>query len=123
MNNVGFQHLDINDRYAKRVGDPGGFCAVWSVWYTDMRLKYYSMDRKKLIKRLIKSIMLQNLSFKIIIRNYTAEITTLRDKYLHEGDISVNDILNNEYTDEQYHLVISGLKKTLADLGSKIYRQ
>jgi len=37
---VGFQLLDIFESNRKKIGDPGGFCALWAIWYVDMRLTY-----------------------------------------------------------------------------------
>ena len=63
------------ERKTKKIGDPGGFCALWSIWYTDMRLTYPDYDRKILADKLLKDIRSEGLSFKNLIRNYSLNIT------------------------------------------------
>ena len=50
---IGFQLLDIFENNKKKIGDPGGFCALWAIWYVDMRLTYQEYDRKKLVGLLL----------------------------------------------------------------------
>jgi ankyrin repeat protein len=114
---IGFQLLEYQERFKnKKIGDPGGFCAAWSIWYADMRIKYANIDRKDLIKQLIKKIKISNVSFKNMIRNYSENITKLRDTYLAKADIEINDWLNDEYSDvqlknfhEELYMVIKSL--------------
>src|SRR5690606_7824552 len=84
----------------KYIGDPGGFCVVWSIWYVDNRLTYYDVDRKTLINEMIRSIDKQNISYKELIRNYSINITQLRDKILKKSNLTIN-----EYTEEQIYEV------------------
>ena len=37
---ISFQLLDIIERKKRKIGDPIGFCALWSIWYVDNRIKY-----------------------------------------------------------------------------------
>ena len=51
---IGFQLLETYDHYkTKKIGDPGGFCAVWCIWYSFMRVKYSMLSRRKLTTKLI----------------------------------------------------------------------
>lgn len=98
---IGFQLFDSNERNKKRIGDPGGFCALWSLWYTDMRLTYPEMDRRKLVKSLIKNIKNNHRSFKDVIRNYSKNIISIRDELLQSAKMDVNDWMNDNYTEDQ----------------------
>jgi len=100
---IGFQQLELIEHYkTRKIGDPGGFCSAWSIWYADMRLNYPNITREQLVINLIQSIKEKNQSFKNLIRGYTSEITALRDKYLLMANIEINDWINDNYTQEQF---------------------
>lgn len=106
---IGFQLMDVAERKKKKIGDPGGFCALWAIWYVDMRLTYRDMDRKTLIKHMISSIKSQNISFKNLIRNYAKNIIDIRDLVLNRAGIDINDWLNDQFTDAQIDIILKEL--------------
>ena len=110
---IGFQYLDVYESKTKKIGDPGGFCALWSIWYTEMRLKYPDIERNALVSKLLKEIKMMNVSFKNLIRNYSINITKIRDDIFDKIGITINDWLNDQYTDEQYKEVINQVTKLL----------
>lgn len=113
---IGFQIMESYETNKKRIGDPGGFCALWSIWYVDQRLTYYDMDRKELIKQLFKKIAVGGISYKNMIRNYSRNIIKHRDDILKKVNIDINDWLNNNYTNIQLDkimtMLIEEIKKT-----------
>lgn len=100
---IGFQILE--DEKCKKIGDPNGFCAVWCIWWTDMRLKYPNVKLFKLAKELITQIKLSNKSFKSIIRNYSQNIVEVRDSILKKHGLTIDDILNDKYDDTHLTLI------------------
>lgn len=108
---IGFQLLDVSERKKKKIGDPGGFCALWAVWYVDMRLTYKNLDRSSLIKQMITSIKSQNISFKNLIRNYASNIIDIRDNILAKAGIDINDWLNDQFNETQVTAVLKELGK------------
>lgn len=102
---IGFQSLDIINKNNKKIGDPNGFCSLWAIWYVDMRLTYKEIERTKLVNILINSIKTQNISFKNMIRNYSAEMISIRDNLLMSANLNINDWTNHEYTDEQHDVL------------------
>ncbi|ATZ80688.1 ankyrin repeat/calcium channel domain-containing protein [Bodo saltans virus] len=110
---IGFQLFDIVDKQHKKIGDPIGFCALWSIWYVDMRLSYHQIPRDKLVKILISIIKKENLSFKNVIRNYSADIVNIRDDLLKKSNLDINDWINNNYDREQYFDVLKNAKMLL----------
>jgi ankyrin repeat protein len=110
---IGFQIMDSQEEKQRRIGDPGGFCALWSIWYVDNRLTYHAYDRKKLIRSLFSTIKTQNISYRNMIRNYSRNIISERDKLLKSINIDINDWLNDNYTYSQ-------LDKFIATLASEI---
>lgn len=113
MPKIGFQLLDAIEENTSKIGDPGGFCALWSIWYADMRLIYSDIERADLVKELIKDIKTNNISFKNIIRNYSKNIVELRDKIFSGVGITINEWINDKMTKEQYIMIIAQLNKII----------
>jgi len=114
---IGFQLLESYDHYkTKKIGDPGGFCAVWCVWYINMRIKYNVLDRDKLIIKLIQKIKEENIPFKTLIRNYAKKVIDIRDEILVESNLDINDWLNSNYDQAVYDNFIINIKKKVVTL-------
>ena len=113
---IGFQKFDSFESYCSKISDPDGFCAVWVIWYIDYRLKYYDIDRKKLVKIMIKQLKENNISFKNIIRNYSQNIISLRDEILNKENIDINDWENNNITDKQFENITNNIVNLISKL-------
>ena len=114
---IGFQLLETYDHFkTKKIGDPGGFCAVWCIWYSYMRIKYDMLDNKKLVIKLIQKIKETNISYKNIVRNFAKKIIDIRDKYLLESKMDINIWLNGSYDLNLYNDLILNIKKLLINL-------
>jgi|694.fasta_scaffold128050_2 ankyrin repeat protein len=111
---IGFQYFDVYESKTKKIGDPGGFCALWSLWYTEMRLKYPDVDRKALVNKLLKEIKMSGVSFKNLIRNYSINITKIRDDIFDKSGITINDWLNDQYSESQYLEIIENITQLLS---------
>lgn len=99
---IGFQTLENTEvTVNKNIGDPNGFCTLWTIWYLDYRLQYPSEKPKKIVKNLIRQIKIINASFRSIIRNYSRKITDLRDSYLAKIKHNINDYINNRLSIEE----------------------
>jgi len=101
ISKISFQIMDSLENKNQRIGDPGGFCALWCIWYVDNRITYDIYDRKKLIKYLLSGVKSQNISYKNMIRNYSRNIITIRDELLKSANIDINDWINENYTNNQ----------------------
>ena len=99
---IGFQTLENAEiNMNKNIGDPNGFCTLWTIWYLDYRIKYINKKPYNVAKNLIKEIKINNFSFRDIIRNYSQKITNLRDEYLSKINRNVNAYLNNKLEPEE----------------------
>jgi hypothetical protein len=94
---IGFQSLEEYDT-TKRIGDPGGFCAAWCIWFAHQVLQYPDIPFDKLVKKLIIDIKSKNIKFRNLIRSFAEQITEIRTKILGQTDI--NDWINNTVTDK-----------------------
>lgn len=120
---IGFQIFDIGESKKKKIGDPMGFCALWSIWYVDMRLTYRELERKKIVDILIKTIKSKNISFKNMIRNYGNKIIEIRDNILKKANMTIDDWLNDQYTDMQVNLVLDEITKEVGLVTSYINKK
>jgi len=114
---IGFQLLESYNHYkTKKIGDPGGFCAVWCIWYINMRLKYTILSREKLVIKLIQKIKQENISFKNLIRNFAQKIIILRDEILELSNLDINQWINSTYEHIIYENLIINIKKMIISL-------
>ena len=109
---IGFQVLESMDKN-KKIGDPGGFCAVWCVWYSYMRIKYNTLDNKTLVTKLIFKIKEENIEFKTLIRKFAKNVIDLRDKVLIKNKIDINDWINSTYDKDKFKNIINDIQNLL----------
>lgn len=92
---IGFQKKEENNIQLKKgtakinLGDPGGFCASWILWYANLRFEYPNLKREKLIEKGKKIILKNKSSFRTFIRNYSEFINKKRSEILKN---MVNDV-------------------------------
>lgn len=111
--NVGLQILESYEYKNKKVGDPGGFCAVWNVWWIHMRLSHPKIPRNKLIKKFIKTIKQHNISFRNYIRDFSSVISTTRDNILSKSNIDINDFINEKYSSSDLESIINNINNII----------
>jgi len=96
---IGFQIYEtMEEDKCKKIGDPNGFCAVWCVWWAEQRVNKPSIKPIILCDELIKTIKLKNKSFRNMIRNYSSNISSMRDTYLAKYNLTIDDWMVNNYT-------------------------
>lgn len=114
--NIGFQILEnIEESKCKRIGDPNGFCGVWCIWWVYHRMKNINIPNNILPLELIKKIKMDNNSFKNIIRNFSQNITELRDSFLIKYKIDINNWMVGNVNEK----IINNLEKDIFNNISK----
>jgi ankyrin repeat protein len=99
---IGFQLLEsLETSKCKRISDPNGFCGVWCIWWIYQRMNNIKIEGWKLATEIIKQIKFDNQSFKTIIRNFSKNITDIRDSFLSKQKLDINDWIVGNYTEEQ----------------------
>lgn len=69
---MNLQALECLEKEIKDVKkDPYGWCAFWSIFYADMRMRYPNEDPKVLLDKSIKWFTTKNVKLTQFIRNYT----------------------------------------------------
>jgi len=100
---IGFQslsndHLLIN----KKIGDPGGYCLAWSLWYIEMRLTNLEYEPYEIIKLSmfkIKNLNKKENPFISFIRNYAYSLNENKNKLLTVMNIE-KEHFNNHIFDQ-----------------------
>ena len=113
---IGFQIIEINELKSDYIGDPNGFCALWCIWWVDMRLSNPNILRSKLVKQLNKELINNKISYKKLIRDYSQYIIDIRDKIFIKANTNINEWINDTILEKNIELlnfVISDNIKTL----------
>ena len=100
---------EILEQKKIKIGDPGGYCSSWSIWYASMVLKYPDLNKKKLILKLIYTFKVKQISLKDTIRYFTKDIIKIREQLFINTNIDINDWINNNYKLEQYNILINNI--------------
>lgn len=106
---LGFQYFDSEQYSVKHNFDPSGFCVLWCVFYSEHRIKYINISRKRLIKHLFREIK-QSGTFIKVIRNYSKSVTQVRNNILKESNIDINKWISGECTHNEIEQIINVLK-------------
>ena len=95
---IGFQALEnIMTSNCKKIGDPNGYCAVWCFWWIYQRIKYSHLDIKTIAEKLINQLKIDKINIPEMIRNFSNNISILRDEVLKKNNIDINDWINSNY--------------------------
>ncbi len=98
----GFQTLsDENNVLNQKMGDFGGYCLAWSIWYVEHKLNNMNIEPKDLIRKTLNRFMKMNTKPMEYIRNYANYINKFRLGYLKQLGIPEN-IISNEYFNNHY---------------------
>ena len=102
---IGFQIKEINELKNDYIGDPNGFCALWCIWWADIRLSNPNISRNKLVKQLTKELINGKYSYKKLIRDYSWYIIDLRDKFFIKANTNINEWINDTITEKNIDLL------------------
>ena len=96
---AGFQTIsNENNLSNQKVGDFGGFCLAWCIWYIESRINNINIEPKILVNKLISKLNTKNIKFSEYIRNYSHKINNCRIEYLLNIGID-KKMISNLYFD------------------------
>lgn len=102
----GFQTLsDENNDMNQKMGDFGGYCLAWSIWYVEHKMINLKVNPKDLIRKTLNRFMSMNIKPMEYIRNYANYISKFRIEYLKKIGIPEN-ITTNVYLSNMYVKII-----------------
>ncbi len=111
---IGFQTIEINELKADYIGDPNGFCALWCIWWVDMRLSNPNISRNKLLKQLNKELINNKYSYKKLIRDYSYLIVNVRDKLFTKANTNINEWINDSISEKNINLLNKNIKEEIS---------
>lgn len=113
---IGFQVKEISELKSDYIGDPNGFCALWCIWWADVRVSNPNIPREKLVKMLMKELINENYSFKKLIRDYSFYILEIRDNFLTKANTNINDWINDTIPQNNIDLLNNILIENIKDI-------
>jgi len=113
---IGFQTIEINELKSDYIGDPNGFCALWCIWWIDMRISNSNVSRTKLVKQLNKELINNKISYKKLIRDYSQYIVDIRDKIFIKSNTNINEWINDTIPEKNIELLNSVIVDTINSL-------
>lgn len=107
---IGFSILENIGSDCIKIGDPNGFCTVWCIWYCYQKLNSKDIHNEndlnltssndQFVNNLIRLLKLQNINFKDLIRNFSKNISQLRDRFLEKYNLDINDWISYNYSEK-----------------------
>lgn len=113
LQKIGFQIKEINEHDSDYIGDPNGFCALWCIWWVDLRLSNPDISRIKLFKQLNKELINGKYSYKKLIRDYSYYIIEIRDNILTKANTNINEWINDKISDKNINLLNLAIEEYL----------
>ena len=100
---IGIQSLVSVNQNMSLLVIPMDFCLIKIFWYVNLRLKYKEINRNKIPIQLL--VLKNNLPLKDIIRNYSLNITEIRDRIFKNNNININNWLNNNISEDNFKIL------------------
>jgi hypothetical protein len=106
----GFQTLsDENNMMNQKMGDFGGYCLAWSIWYVEHKIINLKVDPDVLIRKTLNRFMNMNIKPMEYIRNYANYISKFRIGYLKKIGIPENVTSNENLNHMNNNLISSSI--------------
>jgi ankyrin repeat protein len=116
MPKIGFQIKEISELKSDYIGDPNGFCALWCIWWADMRMENPNISRDKLFKLINKELINRKFSYKKLIRDYSSYITQVRDNIFIKADTNINEWINDTISQKNLEQLNINLVKEISNM-------
>lgn len=92
-----FQNFQAESNYERRIGDVGGWCLAWCIWYVDHRMMNLHVPYEKFYKHLYRQTITRFDSTTNMIRNYTSIVTNILNDTMLKFDLTYNDLVMVKY--------------------------
>lgn len=115
LSQVSFQSLSNEyNKMLEHLGDIGGFCLAWTLWFVELYIKNQDTDNLKvLVDKAICKIIYTKYSFLQYIRSYAHKLSIGKRDILLSIDIASEDIYKIHKTDIELNFMLNGLTNLL----------
>lgn len=94
-----------------KIGDIGGFCLAWTLWFLELYLNNKNTSLEKLINNSIRKIIDTKSLFSDYIRSYANKLTNFRSAYLSKINYPAERIFNIHKSYNELHYILNALNK------------
>ena len=109
---AGLQTLsDESNFYNEKPGDFGGYCLAWCLWYLEHRILNCKLKPKKLVPKMIDTLLKKENSLMEYIRNYANSINKQRLKILERIGIDSKKLTNLNFTSKEEKKIFDYISK------------
>ncbi|VVU94680.1 Ankyrin repeats (3 copies) [seawater metagenome] len=116
MQNSAYQTLsNEHDIHRKKIGDIGGFCLAWCVWYIELRINN-DLPPKTLVQKSIKKMIKENKIFINFIRNYAHNLAKYLKKFYLNAKIDKDNLYNRVHSPEDQDKIKNHILKIFTSL-------
>jgi hypothetical protein len=114
MKPLSFQHLsNETSGLNRKIGDVGGFCLAWTLWFLELYLNNRYANLKHLVSNSIKKIIDTKSLFSEYIRSYANKLTIFRTKLLNEINYPAERIFNTHKTHTELDYLFKSINNKL----------
>ena len=108
MDTNSFQHLsNETNKNLIKIGDIGGFCLAWTLWFLELYIKNPSANLSTLIDNSIKKIINTKSLFSEYIRSYASKLTSFRETILEKNENSGSRLYNVHRSNREIHEIFN----------------
>lgn len=102
LSGLRFQSISNDgDTTVKKMGDPGGYCLAWCLWYIELKLNNPDVEEEELLKlaseKILKKYKKTENPYLYFIRDYARHLNDEKDQILLKLKIPRNEIYDIEY--------------------------
>lgn len=116
MNQSSFQTLsNESDIRNKKIGDLGGFCLAWCIWYIELRINN-DLPPAKVVEKSIKKLIKENVIFIDFIRNYAEHLYKFANKFYNQSNLDKKNINKKIQSNEDIEILKQHIINELASL-------
>lgn len=112
--------LMSGDLYYKNrnLGDPGGYCLAWTIFFVELIIKNNKKDIKDIIKDSFREILNYNENLLSFIRNYAFYLNKEKDKIMKKINIDYINIYKNNYKEDKLNKIFGYINNYLYSIYS-----
>jgi len=112
-----FQKLsNENNPLEEKIGDIGGFCLAWTLWFLELYLRNRKSDLKLLVDKSIKKIIDSKYSFMEYIRFYANKLRKYHITFLNKINYPVEKMFNVNTTSSEKDFIYSAINNEFKKL-------
>ena len=103
---IWLQLKEINEYRTKSFGvEADGFCSAWCIFFCYIVINNPKLSIDKIVFLLDKEIINNQMSYSVLIKNFSYNITKIRDEILNKAKISIENYENDKISKNQIDII------------------